>query len=127
MNYRIEKKGAFRIVGVKTSLKMDIEENFSQVPLFWQETVQKGLVPKICALMSGEEPAGLLGVSTCMRPENFEYYVAAASRKNVPEGMTEYLVPGRHNGLSLSASARCPAPFRRFRSASSPNGCPAQL
>lgn len=42
MSYRIEKKKAFRIVGVRTSLSEDIEKNQKNVPLFW-DTVSKCL------------------------------------------------------------------------------------
>ena len=47
MNYKIEKKEAFRIVGVKIPLNIDIESNFAEVPVFWQETIQKGFIPRI--------------------------------------------------------------------------------
>jgi len=93
MNYKIEKKDAFRIVGVRIALKMDIEDNFAKVPLFWQETIQKGLVPQMCALINGKEPVGLLGVSTCMSGENCDYFIAVTSDKELPAGMEDYLVP----------------------------------
>lgn len=92
MNYRIEKKDAFRIVGVKEHFEMNVEESFLKVPLFWQKTVQEGLVPSICSLMD-RPPFGLLGVSTCMNGKDFDYYIAAATSLSVPEGMAEYEVP----------------------------------
>lgn len=93
MNFRIEKKGAFRIVGVKIALQMDIEDNFMKVPMFWQEMIQKGLIPELCALIDGGGSAEILGVSTCMNGEDFDYFIAVASGKKTPEGMEEYLVP----------------------------------
>lgn len=92
MNYKIETKGAFRIVGVKKHFPMDIEESFTKVPLFWQETVQKGMIPKLCQLID-QPPLGVLGVSTCMDGKDFDYYIAVASGKPLPEGMVEYQVP----------------------------------
>lgn len=92
MNYRIEKKDAFRIVGVKEHYALDIEECFAQVPGFWQKTVQEGTIPKLCALLD-HEPYGVLGVSTCMNGRDFDYYIAVASGKSVPEGMEAYEVP----------------------------------
>lgn len=65
MNYRIEKKDAFRVVGV---------------------------IPAICSLMC-KEPFGLLGVSSCMNGKDFDYYIAVATDKEVPNGMHEYTVP----------------------------------
>ena len=92
MNYRIETMDAFRIVGVKEHLNFRIEESFEKVPLFWQKTTGEGTVPKILGLMD-RPPFGLLGVSTCMDGESFDYYIAVASGSDVPQGMCEYTVP----------------------------------
>lgn len=92
MNYRIEKKDAFRIVGVKEHMGWDIENSFMRVPQFWQETVEKGLIPKLCALMD-QPPMGVLGVSTCMNGKDFDYYIAVATNKPTPEGTVEYEIP----------------------------------
>jgi AraC family transcriptional regulator len=92
MNYKIEKKNAFRIVGVKEPFSMDIEESFTRVPLFWQETARAGMITAICSLMN-QTPFGVLGVSTCMDGKDFDYYIAVASDKPVPEGMVEYEIP----------------------------------
>lgn len=92
MNYRIEKKAAFRIVGVKEHFDMNIEESFSKVPLFWQETVIAGMIPNLCTLMN-QQPSGVLGVSTCMNGKDFDYYIAVASNKPTPKGLVEYEIP----------------------------------
>jgi len=92
MNYRIEKKEPFRIVGVKDHFDMSIEESFAKVPLFWQKTIQSGLLPKILPLLN-QPPFGLLGVSTCMNGKDFDYYIAVATDKPAPEETVEYLVP----------------------------------
>ena len=42
MNYRIETKDAFRIVGVSVPLQKDIEKNFAVIPRKWQETAVNG-------------------------------------------------------------------------------------
>lgn len=91
MDYRIVKKEAFRIVGVKEPMSKNIEENFSRVPIFWQETALAGKIPQIASLM--EEPMGILGVSNCCDEGESDYYIAAATTKPVPEGMDEYIVP----------------------------------
>lgn len=92
MNYRIENKDTFRIVGVKAHYEMNVEENFAQIPQFWQETVQSGAFAKLFPLMN-REPAGILGVSTCMNGKDFDYYIAVASDQDAPEGMEAYTVP----------------------------------
>lgn len=92
MDYRTLKKDAFRIVGYAKRLKLSIEENFAAVPLFWGETMQSGNIMKLFPLMA-EEPKGILGVSTCMEGENFDYYIAVVSEKEPLPGMTCYEVP----------------------------------
>jgi len=92
MNYKIEKRDAIRIVGVKEHMDLNVEENFANVPLFWQKTMQLGIVPTIIGAMDSA-PYGLLGVSTCMNGKDFDYYIAAASSKPLPQGLEEYLIP----------------------------------
>ena len=92
MNYRIEERDAFRIVGAKAHFGMNLEESFAQVPKFWAQTVQSGMAQAVCALPA-KEPCGLLGVSTCMDGRDFDYYIAVATDAPVPEGMAEYTVP----------------------------------
>lgn len=92
MNYRIEEKAPFRIVGFREPAVRDAEEMFKSVPLFWQKTAP--LIPQAVSLMNGE-PKGLLGVSTCNEAEGKQnyYYIAVASDKPAPEGMHEMIVP----------------------------------
>lgn len=93
MEYRIEKKEAFRIVGVKTEIDQDIEKSFQQVPLFWEQVGTGHLLERICSLMDGE-PKGVIGACGCMVDGNrWNYYIAVASNQPVPEGMVEYTVP----------------------------------
>ena len=93
MNYRIEEKASFRIVGLREPITNDAEEAFKCVPLFWQRTAPR--IPQIISLMNGE-PQGLLGVSTCNEVEGKQnyYYIAVASDKPAPDGMSELDVPG---------------------------------
>ncbi|MEL7608941.1 MAG: AraC family transcriptional regulator [Bacillota bacterium] len=92
MNYRIENRGAFRIVGVKAHYEMNAEENFLEIPTFWRQTVQSGAFAKLFPLMNGK-PAGILGVSACMNGKDFDYYIAVASDMDAPEGMESFAVP----------------------------------
>jgi AraC family transcriptional regulator len=92
MNYKIENKNAFRVVGVKKHMDMALEESFREVPLFWQETVAEGRIPQILELLN-QPPFGLLGVSTCMNGKDFDYYIAVATDIPTPEGLVEYEIP----------------------------------
>ncbi|MCL1835497.1 MAG: AraC family transcriptional regulator [Oscillospiraceae bacterium] len=93
MEYRIAKKEAFRIVGVRDPLIADVEESFKRVPVFWQEVMGRGTIPQMIELANAE-PAGLLGVCTCEgENEDNYYFIAVSTDKAAPEGMFEYTVP----------------------------------
>ncbi len=92
MNYKIEKKDAFRIVGVKERFSMNVEEGFAKVPLFWKRTIEAGLIPELCKLID-KEPAALLGISSGMDGKEFDYFIAAVSDKEIPQGMEESVIP----------------------------------
>ena len=92
MNYRIEKKGEFRIAGVSQPLHREIEKNFEVVPQMWQKAGMDGTIPKLAGMMDGE-PMGLLGVSVCNDEEVWRYYIAAASSKPVDDPLEAYVVP----------------------------------
>lgn len=91
MNYRIEKKEAFRIIGVSKPLFAEVEKNFDIVPKMWQDAVVNGTIPKLAAMM--DTPLkGLLGVSACNDEEQWKYFIAVASTQQ-DEGLEEYIVP----------------------------------
>ncbi|MCH4888471.1 AraC family transcriptional regulator [Acidaminobacter sp. JC074] len=92
MNYKIESKDAFRVVGVSKHYEMNLEENFKEVPKFWQKTMITGKIPKILKL-NDMEPKALLGVSTCMNGKDFDYYIASASSLEKPSKFSEFTVP----------------------------------
>ena len=92
MNYRIEEKEAFRIVGVCAPLDRELEKNFEAVPGLWQKAAMDGTVPKLASMM-GSQPMGILGVSACGDEENWKYFIAVASSQPAEEGWEEYMVP----------------------------------
>lgn len=91
MNYRIETKDAFRIIGVSSPLHNDIESNFAVVPQMWQDAVVNGTIQKLAGLMD-TPPMGLLGVSACNETEQWKYFIAVSSSK-ANEEFEEYTVP----------------------------------
>lgn len=91
MNYRIETKESFRIIGVSRPLEKEIENNFMVVPGMWQNAVTDGTVQKLAALMD-TPPMGLLGVSVCNDEEQWKYFIAVSSTKTNDE-FEEYLIP----------------------------------
>lgn len=92
MNYRIEKKDAFRIVGVSEPLELEIEKNFEIVPKMWGKAAVNGIIPRLVNMME-EVPLGLLGVSSCNELNNWRYYIAVASNQPIESDLEEYIVP----------------------------------
>lgn len=91
MNYRIETRESFRIVGVSVPLEKEIEKNFAVIPSKWQEVSTDGTLQKLIQMMD-TEPMGVLGVSTCNEEEPWRYYIAVATSKEKGE-LEEYTVP----------------------------------
>lgn len=91
MNYRIETKDAFRIVGVSVSLYKDIEKNFTVIPPKWQEISMNGTLQRLIGMMD-TPPMGVLGVSTCNDTESWRYYIAV-STSQAKDDLEEYIVP----------------------------------
>ena len=92
MNYRIETKEAFRIIGKSFPLSREIEQNFSEVPQMWQGAVLDGTIKKIISLMN-REPQGVLGVSACSDDEEWRYYIAVSSSAEIDNSLEEYTIP----------------------------------
>lgn len=92
MNYRIEQKPAFRIIGTSQPLHKEIEQNFEIVPQMWQMAATDGTIPKLAALMN-QQPMGLLGISVCNDTEEWKYFIAVASNKDIDGIFEEYTVP----------------------------------
>lgn len=91
MNYRVEAKDAFRIVGVSVPLYKEIEKNFAVIPSKWQEISADGTLQRLAGRMDAA-PMGVLGVSTCGDAEPWRYYIAVSSTKD-RDGFEEYTVP----------------------------------
>lgn len=91
MNYRIETKDAFRIIGVSAPLHREIENNFTIVPQMWQTAAVNGTIQKLAGMMD-TPTKGLLGVSACNDEEVWKYFIAVSSTQDSGE-FEEYIVP----------------------------------
>ncbi len=92
MNYRIETKEPFRIVGVSVPLEKDIEKNFAVIPAKWGEIAADGTLQRLTCMMD-TQPYGVLGISTCNDTEPWRYYIAVSSSR-AAGGLEEYTVAG---------------------------------
>ena len=93
MNYRIEKKDAFRVVGVSSPMETDMEKNFSVIPLFWEKCLSNGTIEKLCGIMD-ENRKGVLGISKCVCDEGWKYYIAVFAGGSC-EGFETLDIPSR--------------------------------
>lgn len=91
MNYRVEEKEGFRVVGVKESVSTVNGENFKKIPQMWAN-LSKETCEKILA-QSDREPCGLLGVCADMDGDRFDYWIAAATGQPCPEGLQALEIP----------------------------------
>lgn len=92
MNYRIEKKDEFRIIGIAMPLEKEIEKNFAIVPNMWQKASTDGTIPRLAAKMDGM-PMGLLGVSSCNEESDWKYYIAVTSGQPIEDKWEECIIP----------------------------------
>lgn len=95
MDYRTEQKKEFRVVGVRLRTTMANGECYKAIPAFWGDLMRYGGQYGILALLN-QEPFGLLGVSNYsvdFSTGEFDYYIACATDKPVPDGMVEFVVP----------------------------------
>lgn len=92
MEYRMEQKDAFRVVGISQPLQHEIEKNFEVVPQMWQRATTDGTLPRLCQLMNSQ-PMGILGMSACNEEENWSYWIAVASGADAMPPFAAYTVP----------------------------------
>lgn len=113
MNYRIEKKEAFRIVGISKKLEKDVESNFMELPKMWSSAMTNGTIDKLAPLMNGQ-PMGMLGISVCNEKEPWRYYIGVATTMQAVGDFVEYTVPaatwaifpGEGTGISIQELER---------------------
>lgn len=96
LDFRIEQLEQFRVVGVMINTTIENNCCRNEVPSLWGEVIQHGKLNEIMAL-SNQIPVGIIGISSyntdTSDSKKFNYYIAAATDKPVPEGMVEFMVP----------------------------------
>lgn len=91
MNYRIESKEEFRIVGVKRSFQGPSDDE-SVVPLFWDEIYSNGCFQEMLKISTGT-PKGVHGFIRVFDESKVDYTIACLSDKEPPEGMVSQVIP----------------------------------
>jgi len=91
MEYRIEKREPFRVVGVSIAIDKDMEKNFDKIPPFWGKAAADGVIEKLAGMMDAQ-PMGILGVCACTGEEEWRYWIVAATTTQDP-ALEEFTVP----------------------------------
>lgn len=111
LNFRIEHKQAFRILGLSCPLDKSLENNFKVIPNEWNKAVENGKLMKL-RQMNDLEPKGVLGI--CDHHSSiWKYYIAVASTQShsefetcvIPESMWAVFT-GRGTNVSLQVLER---------------------
>lgn len=93
MNYRIEEKEAFRIVGIKKRVPIIFHGVNPEIASMW-ESLNAETIATLKAL-SNVEPLGILSASTNFSEERMEekgeldHYIGVATTKECPENLTQ--------------------------------------
>lgn len=111
MNFRIETKEAFRIVGKSCPISKVLEENFARIPHEWDTALENGTLAKLYGIMN-DKPEGLLGVSVHNEKE-WKYFIAVSSTED-SDNFEQYNIPvatwavfsGRGTNVSLQELER---------------------
>lgn len=93
LDFRMEKKEGFRILGVSCPLDEDLEKNFEKLPRMWDQALSNGTLGRLLLYMDGQ-PSGLLGVSV-HHTDKWKYLIAVSSSKTpqMEERLDSYLFP----------------------------------
>lgn len=91
MNYRVEEKEGFWVVGIKESVTTVEGENFKRIPQMWGELSRETF--KAILGLSDREPRGILGVCADMEGDRFDYWIAAPTTKPCPQGLHALEIP----------------------------------
>lgn len=82
MDYRVEKKDAFQVVGVRKRVTTKKGANFKVIPAYWDEVMKDGTLSKIMQLPEGE-CKGCYGICLNHDPdkEEFDYAIGVQGAK----------------------------------------------
>lgn len=90
MNYRIENRGAMRIIGYKTFIKAE-QAGTDVIPSLWD-----ALTSEQCAVLTSKGNQlieGIIGVNGEMHDGGFDYWIAVTSDEAELDGNGSFLIP----------------------------------
>jgi len=107
MEFRIQEKEAFRVVGIRMKIGDNPIENGENIMTFWENVSKNGLLRPILQLIDGNHtPANLLGLYVGDDGDGSgHYHICAATDKPTPDGMFAVNVP-KHTWAIFSGSGK---------------------
>lgn len=90
LEYRIEQKESFKILGKNYPLSKQLEDNFKNIPNCWDQALNNGTLDQLVTLKD-HNSKGLLGVSI-HHDENWRYMIAVKSKYQSKQ-FDEYIIP----------------------------------
>lgn len=110
LEYRIESRGPFRVLGARHSLGKSLDENFRSVPRMWARASFLGTIRRLAELQDNAEFPGILGISLPEKDGSWSYLIATASEKadsrfqsvQIP-AFTWAVFPGKGTGRDIQA------------------------
>lgn len=93
MNFRIEHKPSFKVIGIAKTISTQIEENFRIIPEIWAEFISNGTKDRVCSMMDESEPKGMLGICDCRVEDQWRYIIGTASSKTAEADLDKFEVP----------------------------------
>lgn len=92
LDFRIEAKGAFRIVGISISLYGDFEDMAEPVEQVWEIAGNNGTIQKLKQLMGNESPGLLEVMIPDENTESWRYLISVATDAPIEKFWEEYIV-----------------------------------
>jgi AraC family transcriptional regulator len=91
MKYETIDLDAFSVVGVKEFTSVENGEHFIAIPRMWASLPEKAFAA--LQELSNREPSGVLGLCANMREDGFDYWMAAATTEECPDGFVKLDIP----------------------------------
>lgn len=89
MNFRIEEKDEFKVVGIKKWFSTVNNNQMKQIPKMWDN-----LSKEICeVLQTLNENGEFVGLCADMYNEGFDYWIGTITHKACPDNMCERVIP----------------------------------
>lgn len=96
MEHRIVELGSFKLVGLKMTSTNDNQQGMKDCEAFWNQFISGNKQETVAPLIN-REPFGVIGASFYnidpADSKKFDYYIAAATTADTPEGLEEVEVP----------------------------------